>query len=78
MGTAVRKTISLPVDLAREAEAVAQAEGKTLSGVIQDALQTVRALRLQRELREIQDFWSQKAQERGVLTEEELDRYLST
>jgi len=38
MSNAVKKTISLPADLARQAEALAQAEGKTLSGVIQDAL----------------------------------------
>ena len=37
MGTAVKKTISLPPDLARDAEALARAEGRTLSAVIQDA-----------------------------------------
>ena len=31
MGTAVKKTISLPPELAREAEEIARAEGKTLS-----------------------------------------------
>ena len=41
MGTAVKKTISLPPDLARDAEALARAEGKTLSAVIQDALRLV-------------------------------------
>ena len=75
---AVRKTISLPPDLAREAEEQARAEGKTLSGVIQDALRAAREIRLKRDLREIQGFWSRKAREKGVLTEEELERYLET
>ena len=35
---AVKKTISLPSDLARELEAQARAERKTVSGVIQEAL----------------------------------------
>jgi hypothetical protein len=34
MANAVKRTISLPADLAREVEAVAEAEGKTFSGVI--------------------------------------------
>ena len=48
MGTAVKKTISLPPELAREAEEIARAEGKTLSAVVQDALRQARAHRLKR------------------------------
>lgn len=77
MPTAVRKTISLPPDLAREAEEQARAEGKTLSAVVQDALRTRRQVRLKRELRELQGYWSRKARERGLLTEEDLERYLA-
>lgn len=77
MTIAVKKTISLPPDLAREAEEVAQAEGKTLSGVIQDALRTARSTRLKKELKNIQGFWSRKAKEKGILTEKELERYLT-
>ena len=51
MGDAVKKTISLPRDLAREAEEVARSEGKTVSAVIQDALRAARAARLKGELR---------------------------
>jgi len=36
MANAVKKTISLPAELAEEAEATARAEGKTLSAVIQE------------------------------------------
>lgn len=76
MGNAVKKTISLPADLAQQAEALAQAEGKSLSGVIQDALRQAGIERRLQELRGIQAFWSQKARARGLLTEKDLARYL--
>lgn len=76
MSLAVKKTISLPRELAREVEQIARSEGKTLSGVIQDALRESRAGRLKKELREIQGFWSRKAKERGVLSEKDLQKYL--
>jgi len=77
MGIAVKKTISLPPELAREAEDLARTEGKTLSAVVQDALRAARAVRLKSELRGIQGFWSRKAKEKGVLTEKDLARYLA-
>jgi predicted transcriptional regulator len=76
MGTAVKKTISLPPELAREAEEIARAEGKTPSAVVQDALRQARANRLKRELDNIQGYWSRVAQEKGILSEDDLDRYL--
>ena len=76
MGTAVKKTISLPPDLAQEAEALAQAEGVTVSAVIQDALRQKRAARLKKELRTIQGYWSKRAQQKGILSEKDLDRIL--
>jgi predicted transcriptional regulator len=76
MTNAVKKTISLPADLARQAEALAEAEGKSLSGVIQDALRQAGVQRRVQELRGIQAFWSRKARERGILTEKDLARYL--
>lgn len=76
MRGAVKKTISLPRDLALEAEEVARAEGKTLSGVVQDALRTTRAARLKREFKGIQGYWSRRAKEKGILTARQLERYL--
>jgi metal-responsive CopG/Arc/MetJ family transcriptional regulator len=76
MERAVKKTISLPPELAREAESVAKEEGKTLSAVIQDALRAKKEARLRKELSEIQGYWSGKAKERGILTEKDLKRYL--
>jgi metal-responsive CopG/Arc/MetJ family transcriptional regulator len=77
MGTAVKKTISLPPDLAREAEEIASEEGKTLSAVIQDALRVARRERLKRGFKEIQGYWSRKAKEKGILSEKDLERYLA-
>ena len=76
MTGAVKKTISLPPDLARAAEQIARAEGKTLSAVLQDALRDARAARLREELETLQGHWSQQAKEQGILTEEDLQRYL--
>ena len=78
MGNAVKKTISLPVELAREVEEIAREEGKPLSAVIQDALRVARKERLKREFYQIQNYWSRKAREKGILTEKDLERYLKT
>jgi metal-responsive CopG/Arc/MetJ family transcriptional regulator len=76
MSNAVRKTISLPADLAREAEALAAAEGKSLSAVVQDALRQAGIERRLQELRGIQSYWSRKARDKGILTERDLARFL--
>lgn len=76
MTTAVKKTISLPLELAEEAENIAKEERKTLSAVIQDALRLARKERLRTEFRQMQDYWSRKAKEKGVLTENDLERYI--
>jgi hypothetical protein len=74
MGIAVRKTISLPPDLARDAEEMARDEGKTLSAIVQDALRLARRERLRGEFSQAQNFWSAKAREKGILTEKDLER----
>lgn len=74
---AVKKTIPLPPKLAREAEETARAGGKTLSAVLQDALRLSGAERLKREFKGAQHYWSRKAREAGILTEEELERRLN-
>lgn len=76
MSTAVRKTISLPAGLAKDAEALARAEGKTLSGVIQEALRQAGIARRLQELHGLQGYWSCKARDKGILTEKDLARYL--
>ncbi len=76
MTRAVKKTISLPFELAKEAEEIAREERKTLSAVIQEALRASRKERLKKEFYQIQKYWSSKAKEKGILTEKELKRYL--
>ena len=77
MPIAVKKTFSLPPELARAAERMAQLEGKTLSAVVQDALREAQASRLRRELDALQEYWSGHAKKRGILSEEDLARYLA-
>ena len=76
MGNAVKKTISLPSDLAKEAEEMARSEGKTLSAIIQEALRLARVERLKSEFRGMEGYWSRKAKENGILTEKDLERFL--
>jgi len=75
--TAVKKTISLPAELARELEEQARTERKTLSGVVQEALWKARRGRLRKQFHQLQSYWSQKAKEKGILSERDLERYLS-
>jgi predicted transcriptional regulator len=76
MGRAVKKTISLPLELAKQAEEIAREERKTLSAVIQEALRISRKERLKMDFFEIQGYWSAKAKAKGILTEKDLQRYL--
>ena len=78
MATAVKKTISLPPDLAREVEEMAREEGRPVSAVIQDALRQAKRERLKRNFYQVQGFWSRKAKEKGILTERDLERYLKS
>ena len=72
----VKKTISLPKELLRELQEQARTERKTLSGVIQEALWAARRARLTNQFRELQNYWSRQAKQKGLLTERDLERYL--
>ena len=76
MANAAKKTISLHLDLARAAEQMARAEGKTPSAVVQDALREAGATRPREEPGALHGYWSRRAKERGILGEEDLQRYL--
>lgn len=78
MATAVKKTISLPPDLAREVDEIAREEGKPVSVVIQDALRLAKKARLKSEFYQAQNYWSRKAKEKGIVTERDLERYLKS
>jgi metal-responsive CopG/Arc/MetJ family transcriptional regulator len=77
MKATVRKTISLPRELAREVEETARSEGKSVSAVIEDALRKKRAASVWREFKASQNYWSRIAKEKGILTEADLRRYLA-
>lgn len=74
MRKAVKKAISLPADLAAEAEAIALEENKSLSAVVQDALRALKRSRLRAEFRDLQGYWSNRARAAGVLSERDLER----
>jgi metal-responsive CopG/Arc/MetJ family transcriptional regulator len=76
MAGAVKKTISLPAELAKQAEEIAREDGKTLSALIQEALRLSRKERLKRDFFEVQGYWSSKAKAKGILSEKDLKRYL--
>ena len=78
MEKAVKKTISIPFELAKEVEEIAREERKTLSAVIHDALRLSRRERLKKEFYQIQGYWSSKAKGKGVLTEKDLLRYIKS
>ena len=52
--------------------------GQRIDSVIQDALRLARKERIKKEFYQIQDYWSRKAKEKGILTEKDLERYLKT
>ncbi len=76
MGLAIKKTISLPPEIAKEVENLAHEEGKSVSAIIQDALRLAKKQRLKKEFHNIQGYWSAKAKEKGILTERDLKKYL--
>ena len=76
MAKAVKKTISLPFELAKEVEEIAREGRKSLSAVIQEALKISKKEKLKKEFFQIQNYWSSKAKEKGILTEKDLNRYL--
>lgn len=77
MGTAVKKTISLPPDLSKELEEIAQEEGKTISAVIQEALRIAKRERLKTRFLDTQQYWTRKAKKKGILNERDLQKYLA-
>ena len=69
---AVKKTISLPSELAPELEEQARAERKTLSGIVQEALWKARRVRLKKQFHQLQRYWSRRAKEKGISPSEIL------
>jgi hypothetical protein len=51
-------------------------KNKSLSGVVQDALRSLKRSRLSTEFRDLQGYWSKRAAAKGILSERELRRLL--
>lgn len=60
MATTKRKsrvyTISLPPDLAKQAEAIAKAESRTMSEVFREGIRAIRAERLRKEFERLAEY----------------------
>lgn len=76
MPQAVKKTISLPHELADEVREIAEETGQTVSGVIQEGIRVLKQERLKKNFREMQSYWSSKAKEKGILSETDLKKLL--
>ena len=76
MNKEIKKSITLPLDLARYAENEAEARGVTVSRIIQDALSQTRIKRRLQKFRAIQGYWSQKARDKGILSGSEMEYLL--
>ena len=74
----VKKTVYLPPELAEAAEEIAREEGKAFSGVVQEALRLLKSKKFSEEFRRLQTYWSRKAMEKDVFSEEDLERYLNS
>ena len=77
MSTAVKKSVALSPALSKELAQIAWEEGKTVSGVIQDALRESKRKRLTQIFLAMQGYWTRKAREKGILTERDLRKYLA-
>lgn len=77
MSTAVKKTISLPSALSKELDEIAREEGKTVSAVVQEALRLAKRERLKQGFLAMQGYWSRKAKEKGIITEQDLSKYMA-
>ena len=69
----VALTVSLPPELAREFDKLAEAEAKNKSQLFRDMFRNYRQRRQEEEFFELQRYGSRQARKKGVLTEEDVD-----
>ncbi|MDO8546982.1 MAG: ribbon-helix-helix protein, CopG family [Nitrospirales bacterium] len=66
-------TVSLPPNLAREFDKLAEAEEKNKSQLFRDMFRTYRQRRQEEEFFELQRYGARQARKKGVLTENDVD-----
>jgi len=66
-------TVSLPPDLARKFDKLAQVEGKNKSQLFREMFRTYEQLRQEREFYELQRYGANEARKMGILTEADVE-----
>ena len=67
-------TISLPPEIAREYEKIAQKESKNKSSLFRDMFRLYKEKSLEQEFLELQRYGSKLARSKGVFTEKDVER----
>jgi len=67
-------TVSLPPDMARQFERLAKAEAKNKSQLFRDMIRVYQQHLRNQEFTELQKYGARMAQERGVLTEADVEK----
>jgi predicted transcriptional regulator len=70
----VAMTISLPPEIAKDYESLAQQEAKNKSQLFRDMFLLYKEQTLEREFLELQRYGAKLARGKGVLTEEDVER----
>ena len=70
----VAVTISLPPEIARDYEKIADQEAKNKSQLFRDMFSLYREKTLEREFFDLQRYGAKRAREKGILTEKEVER----
>ena len=70
----VAVTISLPPEIARDYEKIADQEAKNKSQLFRDMFLLYREKALEREFFDLQRYGTKRAREKGILTEKDVER----
>jgi hypothetical protein len=70
----VAVTISLPPEIARDYEKIADQEAKNKSQLFRDMFSLYREKVLEREFYDLQRYGAKRAREKGILTEKDVER----
>lgn len=70
----VAVTISLPPEIARDYEKIADQEAKNKSQLFRDMFSLYREKALEREFFDLQRYGGKRAREKGILTEKDVER----
>lgn len=73
----IRRSVSLPPSTSEWLDRTAAADGLPASRIVRIALELYRGERQRGDLLRLQDWWTRRAIERGVLTEYDLAQLIS-